>query len=191
MGLAALVRRTHIAFLFVAIAAPLAHAADGGLQPNVSRVYPADAVARELIQDGSLRSPTIAKLAQTIFHSEWYVIVEARPCPGNPTLYGCLAHNVSPFLEGLALRLFVNPKRGPRNEMLATLGHELQHAVEVIQAGNIRTTNDMLALFTRVGTPTARRGAFGQSVYETDQAERTSTMVMKELRAADALAKRR
>lgn len=168
----------------VHLGTPTAREADAQEQPRLSRIYPGDAVARDLLQEGTLRSSTIGSLAQTIARSDWYVVVEAKPCPGKPTLYGCLAHVVSPFLDGMSLRIFINPMRRSRHDTLATLGHELQHAVEVIQAGDVRDTAGLTELFRRLGT-VSRRDPFGRNSYETEQAERVTSTVLKELRAAD------
>lgn len=184
VGFAARVGLVALVLAIVHHAAASAGTVDPSEPLSLSRIYGTDQAARELVQDGMLRSATITRLVQVVARSDWYVVVQVGTCPGNATLYGCLAHVVSPFRDGLALRLFINPKRGPRDDVLGTLGHELQHAVEVIQAG-VRDTAGMTDLFRSIGT-ISRRGVLGAMVYETEQAERVTSNVRKELRAANA-----
>ena len=70
----------------------------------------------------------------------------------------------------------------PRNyvEELSSLGHELQHAVEIAAAPAACDATSLAALYSRIGDPVERRAGRADS-FETQAAAETSIRVRREL----------
>jgi hypothetical protein len=67
------------------------------------------------------------------------------------------------------------------DQMIASVAHELQHAVEVIEDESVTDERSLVALYKRIGQPSRAAGASG---WETQAAQRTGTQVRRELVAA-------
>jgi hypothetical protein len=67
--------------------------------------------------------------------------------------------------------------RGAAEDLIALLGHELQHAVEVADALQVRNENDLATLYQHIGI----RG--GLHTYDTAAAQDMGRMVRRELRS--------
>jgi hypothetical protein len=61
-------------------------------------------------------------------------------------------------------------------QLIAWLGHELQHALEIAQAPWVRTAEDVHKLFRQIGRQS------GRNQYETDEAKAVERAIHKELR---------
>jgi hypothetical protein len=72
------------------------------------------------------------------------------------------------------LRILVATRKAPGCELTAAIGHELQHALEVLSEPKVRTTLDMFAFFDQ-NAPAGWRDSF-----ETDEAVRVGLLVDKE-----------
>ena len=68
--------------------------------------------------------------------------------------------------------------------MIATVAHELQHAVEVIEDESVKDERSLVALYKRIGQPS--RAA--NSGWETTNAQQTGYQVRRELVAVPAAA---
>jgi hypothetical protein len=106
---------------------------------------------------GAERSPTIARLRATLEQSDVIVYVET-------------SRNLAPSIDGRLtllnaghghryLRIDIRQSLTPR-EMLAILGHELQHAVEVAQAHDVRDDRSLIELYRRIGVSRDARSHF-------------------------------
>ncbi len=71
------------------------------------------------------------------------------------------------------LRVIVNPRRAPGCELLGSLGHELQHAVEALSNPNVRTSAGLSSFFHQIGPEGPRR-------FETADAIQAGLSVEKE-----------
>jgi hypothetical protein len=135
-------------------------------------------VLRQLVSDGHARSRTFRGLVNDLDISGWLVFVQPGPCPEKAAI-ACLLHVVARFENAPYLRMLVDPRRRHPNNVIATLAHELQHALEVATAPDVRDGGSMRALFERIGTVRAR-SATGIA-YETEAARRMGEQVLGEL----------
>ena len=65
-----------------------------------------------------------------------------------------------------------------KGEMIALIGHELRHAVEVAEAGDVHDQDSLTLLYQRIG----ERGR-GEHLFDTVAAQTTGRQVRKELLA--------
>ena len=64
-----------------------------------------------------------------------------------------------------------------RREAIALIGHELQHAMEIAGATEVRDTSAMIRLYERIG-----HIEHGEHAYDTEAAQDTGRIVRRELR---------
>ena len=101
------------------------------------RVRSGNARLSALITEATDRSPTFKALLASIAATDGIVFVEAGRCrPGVPA---CLTWKVT--LAGSYRILFVLlDTRKPELDLMASMGHELQHALEVLTDRSLRST---------------------------------------------------
>ena len=122
-----------------------------GIMPPVAmkspRVRPMSQTAREIVDDAAKRSPTITRLLEIIERSDTIVYIDLDfnlRSEGATTL---IASNDAVPLHSRRDRSDAHGSYR-RIEML---GHELQHAVEIIQAPQVRDASGMRQLFSKIG----------------------------------------
>jgi len=158
------------ALLVAPAASPLTETAV--LEAPTRHIRTTDASVRELLKKGFRKSPAFAALVRRVQHSDVIVYVEEVPrLPG--ALEGRLvmqpaAHEYRYVRIQIALR-------GSTDDSVALLGHELQHAVEVVEAADVRDQQGMIRLYERIGI----RG--GLHVYDTAAAQDMGRTVRREL----------
>jgi hypothetical protein len=107
--------------------------------------------AEKLIAQGMAQSPTFRRLVNRIERSDVIVYVDLRP-DMRDSIGGSLR-----FLAKSAthrfLRVQVNRADAPVWQV-ALLGHELQHAVEVVEAEEVASGDDLRSLYRRIGVRT-------------------------------------
>ncbi len=81
------------------------------------------------------------------------------------------------------LRIALNPMNSPA-QMIAMIGHELQHAVEVAQEPNIRSRRDLQKHYKRVGIESR-----DHATWDTEAARRTGRLVSREVMRSRELAR--
>jgi hypothetical protein len=139
------------------------------------RVRSVDRRLAALLEVGLQRSSTFAELVRSLNASDVIVYVErSRNLPS--TLAGRLL--LLPHAgRHRYLRIQV---RGdlPALELIALIGHEFRHALEVAHDPSVRDAPAMLSLYQRIGHPTA--GAM--HTYDTDAAQDAGRQVRLELR---------
>src|SRR5262245_42049581 len=120
--------------LIVALAASVITLPDPAL-PAPSRLRPLDAASRALLIEGADRSPTIAWLVTELGRRD--VVVYISFVSGEPTaaLRGSLTF-VSHAASLTYVHVRIETKQAP-DARLATLGHELRHALEVASAADM------------------------------------------------------
>ena len=133
---------------------------------------PETAAVRALITDGIERSSTFRDLTSRLSGADVIVYVRFSRCPGN--LAGCLLWASAPGLRRVVIKLD-QFGRSP-NELTALLAHELQHALEVADAPEIKD----LASFQKSFAGRGWKGAHG---FETAQAREITKRVAAELRS--------
>jgi hypothetical protein len=146
--------------------------ASAALESPLRHVRGTGAYVNELLRDGFHRSPTFAHLMSRIERSDVIVYVELMPTLP-PGLDGRLSLS-SRAHEFRYLRIQLAP-RGTFDEMIATVGHELQHAAEVAEAPDVRDQSAFVALYERIGLRS------GWHQYETVKAQAAGRQVRKEL----------
>jgi hypothetical protein len=112
-------------------------------------VRAADASAAELLELGNSASPSFRRLVEVLERSDLIVFVQTRPLPipGQLELAGAAA--------GFRyVRVSVRVP-GRDHDLVAWLGHELQHAVELAEAPEVVDQDGLLRHYERIG---ARRG---------------------------------
>jgi len=88
------------------------------------------------IAEGASRSATFRSLVQTIEGTDGIVYVEPGHCGhGVPS---CLSLSVVPAGDYRLLRILIDNARSV-SSLIATIGHELQHAIELLTEPAVRT----------------------------------------------------
>jgi len=153
-----------------AYAEPPDRARDGG-----PRIRPQDPRSTRLLRDGIARSETFRALVARIEASNVFVYV-----------------TVTPFIKSsLAGQLTWMTQAGPyrylratlsaeqtSDQSIASLAHELQHAVEVVDDVRVKDEKTLVALYQRIGTPSRASVSSG---WETLAAQETGYRVRREL----------
>ena len=143
-----------------------------GTDAAPSRLRAADTTAAALLRAGMARSATFRAIVETLEGSDLIIYIEARPIrlPGQLQFLaaspGCRHVRVSVRTPGLD------------TELVAWLGHELWHAVELAEAPDVRNQAGLLRLYQRIGMA----GASGTTA-ETAKAQEVWTTVLYEARA--------
>jgi hypothetical protein len=142
-----------------------------------TRLRPMQHDAARALAVGTANSTTFRELVERIEHSHVIVYIDLRPdMPSNRG--GSLR-----FLARSATDCFVkiSLNRAFTGGMLvALLGHELQHAAEVADAGDIASASDLRKLYRRVGERT------GPDQFDTVAARRVGYVVRQELSSQTA-----
>ncbi len=147
-----------------------------------ARVRPQDARLVELLRSGVHRSPTLRNIVRRL---------EA----GNLIVYVLLTPNMRASLAGKLtwmtrtgpfryVRATINTEQSS-DQMIATLAHELHHALEVSDEEQVIDQRSLMSLYKRIGRPSASGAIAG---FETVAAQETGFQVRKELSASAAAA---
>ncbi|MDP1569744.1 MAG: hypothetical protein Q8L86_07050 [Vicinamibacterales bacterium] len=143
--------------LFVVILLPhpsLAGALDDD-PTRAPRLRPRDAAVARLLHDGLDRSEAMRTLVRRIEASDVIVYIESEP-----RLSGHVVGGITWVAQAgpvRYLRVSISPRlRG--DAAVATLGHELQHVVEVIDAPHVDSSLAMLTHFREIGHSRSREG---------------------------------
>jgi len=143
--------------------------------PRMPRVRAnGDSSLAALLLKASERSLTFRRLVATIDESDGIVYVEQGTCFHG--VRACLMLTVQVAGPNRILRIAVDTRRD-QGELLAAIGHELQHAVEALSDPHVTDYRTMYSFFEHIG-PTTRRERF-----ETLSAIHAGMDVLKELRA--------
>jgi hypothetical protein len=117
------------------------------------RVRPYDGRAAQLLLEGLERSVTLRAIVDRLEQLEVIVYLEMQPAL-RKKLAGMLT-----FLTATAssryVRVSLNPEY-PRDTLIATLGHELQHALEVAEAPSVVDAASLQAYYEKHGLSTPR-----------------------------------
>jgi hypothetical protein len=134
-----------------------------------------DPTVKTLLHDGFERSATFRRLVETIDCTNGLIYVEPGKC--KPGFYACLLMSVTVSGPHRLLHVRVDTSRDS-NSVIASIGHELQHAIEALSEEGVTTNGQLEMFFERLtGGPTAR----GQLEFETDAALKAGYDVEKEL----------
>jgi hypothetical protein len=143
-----------------------------------TRIMAADPSVRELLREGSVRSETLRALINVIEESRWRVFIQRGPCPAR-ALTSCLLHFTGIFEGEPYLRILITVAGRHRDQVIASLAHEIQHAVEVVQAPEVVDVATLRTMFRRIGVVRVSNSLV--TVYETRAAEEAGYTVQREL----------
>lgn len=135
------------------------------------RVRSTNAVILAAIAEGTSRSATFRSLVQTIERTDGIVYVEQGRCGHGVT--SCLSLAIVPAGDFRLLRILVDDVRTV-SSLIATIGHELQHAVELLTEPSVRTMSAAYNYYLREA-PT------GGDVFETTAAISAGLAVANDL----------
>jgi hypothetical protein len=136
-----------LACALAATATATATPAGDGRDPS-RRIRPTQAVGERLIADGIARSPTFRGLISRLERSDVIVYITVR-VDMRPNLGGSLR-----IMGRSATDRFVHISlngQHARHMLVALLGHELQHAVEVADAPDVASDEALSGLYRRIG----------------------------------------
>lgn len=106
----------------------------------------------ELVRVGVSRSPTLGGLLAAIGRTDGLVYLSEGLC--TPRVKACLLMQLDQAGPNRMLRIRITAAR-PDDEAIVAVGHELQHAMEVLGDTRVRTTRDMFLLYQLIGMRTA------------------------------------
>jgi hypothetical protein len=143
---------------------------DGG-----PRIRPQDARIAELLKAGTSRSTTFRSLVNRIDANNLIVYISLTPLL-KPNLAGKLTWmgKAGGFRY---VRAQISTELNP-DAMIATLAHELQHAVEVIEDEGVTDQRSLEQLYKRIGR---RSGSSVPAGWETEAAQQAGLRVRREL----------
>lgn len=151
--------------------------------PSFTRVRTPSADLRALIEDGQTRSSTLRHVLTRLEQGQWVVFILPGQCP-DKLLTACLTHAVGEYEGYRSLRILVDVGRQHDDGILATIAHELTHALEVVDAPEVVDALTMRAFFRRIGHE--RVASRRVTSYETDTAVAIGASVLSELQNASS-----
>jgi hypothetical protein len=140
--------------------------------PEYPHVRSTDARIAALIQEATRRSPTFARLHASLQRTDVILFVE----PSSQLKRGLSGQLV--FLKATPLARYLRADIRfdlPRNALIEAIAHELQHALEIAESGDVRDVAGIDRLFRRIGT-SARAHQ-----YDTDRAYLVAARVRVEI----------
>jgi hypothetical protein len=150
-------------------------AAQAGAAQDARHVRAVDPVIGPLIARGVAHSATFRELVAAIDASDSYVYVQEGSCRRG--VRACLVA-VTAAESARFVWVKVDVQRADA-ELIGRIGHELRHAIEVIEQPNVRDNDSMFFLYNRIGTHVAG------STIETNAAMAADHRIRKELRDFD------
>ena len=138
-----------------------------------SRVRPHDESLAAVIRAAAERSKTLRSLITKIDGTNGIVYIHPAKCPGQ--VKDCLLQLAGP---NRVLLIGVSVTRRGEVDVASSIGHELQHAWEVLQRADVTSSREMLGVWT-AGLK------YSTEAYETSEAIDVGTDVRRELSATD------
>jgi hypothetical protein len=142
---------------------------------RLTRVKPADSEMR-LVLDGISRSPGFRALVDEIHHFNVIVVIQFGSC-ANGRIRSCVSH-VEGDERQRHVRIKVNT-RATDDRLIATIAHELHHALEIAREPQVIDSRTALQLYRRIASGKCGQGLSEQC--ETDAAAKVEAKVNAEL----------
>ena len=169
-----------IATLAFAVPCAAAPADDPATSPrSLPRVRPNDRRSAAFLLDGIARSPTLRRIVSQLEESNVIVYIEMQPAM-DKQLAGRLLW-VTAVQNFRYVRISLNPETNA-DVAISTLGHELQHALEVAHAPTIVNESSFEAYYRANGIST-RAHASG---WDTQAARDAGDLVRREIEGVPA-----
>jgi hypothetical protein len=159
--------------LLLITASGLARTSDEPRQ--LTRVYAPDEAFRALIREGDTRSQTFRAMVDEIQASNTLVVIQFGLC-ANGRARSCVAQVIG-NAHARTIRVLID-SRTTRDRVIATIAHELQHALEIIRSGAV-DANQVMALYRGIGLGDC--GAGRSDRCETEAAQAVEEKVLIEL----------
>ncbi len=137
-----------------------------------ARVRAANTEARELLVRAAAQAPTVARLVAELETADVVVVIELKRLPKRVNGLVQVAA-ATPTVRYLRLALNVP---NAQKELVALLGHELQHAVEIAGMPEVRDDAALAAAYRKMGNPMR-----GDGFFETEAALEAGRAVAREL----------
>jgi hypothetical protein len=138
------------------------------------RVRAPDARVQSLLAEGLHRSRTFAWLVGALNRSDVIVYIESVMILPKDT-NGRLTMMPRSGGEFRYVRVQIRADLS-RRDAIALIGHELQHALEIADAPEVRDSTSLVKLYERIGHP-----SIGEHAYDTEAARDTGRVVRREL----------
>lgn len=133
-----------------------------------------------LLIAGIRDSPTLNRLVQAIERHRWHRLHRRGACRrGSANLRACLVNDVVAAGGRRYLRVLVGTTR-ERADLTGSIGHELQHVLEVLSDRSVTNTASMLAFYQNDGRSGVRS-------YETEAAVDAGLAVAREISASEKI----
>jgi hypothetical protein len=142
------------------------------------QLRPLDCLTAPIVTSGIARSATFRWLVDRVGELNGIVYIKASFYMNDHTkrvLSGALSHQISMAGAHRVLHVMVAPESGDRP--IVTMAHELQHAIEVLEAPDVATEAAVDRLFERIGMHA------GTGIFETQAALDVERAVVRELSA--------
>src|SRR5688572_1765087 len=150
--------------------------AAGAGERTLTRVRGLDAEFRALIREGDARSATLRDLIDEIQRSNTIVMIQYGLC-AKGLIRSCVTH-VAGDANARHIRVVINT-RTTTDRLIATIAHELQHAVEIIRTPYATDAETVMALYRRIGIGECSKGRSERC--ETEAALAVERQVLDEL----------
>jgi len=160
---------TVVALLYLSLTI---HGTPGHQGPAIPRVRSESPQLSAAIVQGAQRSTTFHRLIEAIDATDGLVYVMEGRC--GQGVRACLHMSLELSGENRLLRILVNPRRAPGCELIASIGHELQHALEALSNPKVRTSFGLSSFFHQIGPEGSPR------MFETPEAIEVGLAVAKE-----------
>ena len=146
--------------------------------PEIPRVRSTDPVIRGLIDKAFKFSGTFRRLIETINATDGIVYAESGRCGHG--VRACMVLTVKVAGPNRLLRIVVDTRKTDC-ALMASIGHEVRHAVEVLQDRSVTSDAALFHFYTREGRHTTPDPL---GAWETEAAVRAGMDVLTELRRA-------
>jgi hypothetical protein len=156
--------------IFAALAGPTAAATAD--EAAATRVRSSTAAIRQLVERARTSSATLNRLVEAFHSTDGIVYIEPGRC--RPGIRSCLLVSVTPAGEYRILRIALDMRRADW-DMAGAIGHELQHALEVLHDRTVTSGSAMFFFYKN-------RAHIVGGIFETDSAIVAGDAVRAELR---------
>jgi hypothetical protein len=159
----------------------------GGAPPQVSRVRSDDPAVAAAIRTAATRSATFGRLITAVDATDGIVYVKRGKCRHN--VRACLAMWVKVAGPSRILQILVDGRKQD-TDLMASIGHELQHAVEILGNPSVTSGFALYWFYEREASHRPSADLMG-GAFETKAAIEAGFSVRGELESYDRRAKSR
>jgi hypothetical protein len=143
-------------------------------QPRpVARLRPTTPRLAALIEEATARSQTFRNMVAALETTDGMVFVNEGRCTRGAT--ACLSFQLTQAGRHRLLFVFIDPRR-PDVNLMASIGHELRHALEVLADPSVRSTATLKDFYLR-----DTRTEFPPRLIETAAAQWAGDAVLREI----------